>query len=90
MLFVHWCSLGINGKVLDVSYGGVEMYGVDGPYAIFAGIDASRALAKMSFKPEDVNSRNIEDLSEAERKVLQDWEKKYIEVKKYPIIGEIV
>jgi hypothetical protein len=29
--------VGINGKVIDVSYGGKEMYGKGGPYFLFAG-----------------------------------------------------
>jgi hypothetical protein len=35
--------------------------------------DASRALAKMSFKPEDVNG-DLEGLTYAETDVLNDWE----------------
>lgn len=76
----------INGKVLDVSYGGKEMYGVGGPYHLFAGIDASRALAKMSFKPEDLTS-DISDLTQEELKTLNDWEKKFLESKAYPVVG---
>ncbi len=48
--------LGICGMVLDVSFGGTAMYGPGGPYHRFAGKDASRCLAKMSFKPEDIDS----------------------------------
>lgn len=47
--------IGINGKVIDVSFGGIEMYGLGGPYHLFAGKDSSRALAKMSFAPEGVS-----------------------------------
>ena len=36
--------VGLKGKVFDVSFGGEELYGEGGPYHIFAGIDASRAL----------------------------------------------
>jgi membrane-associated progesterone receptor component len=77
----------VRGKVFDVSYGGVEMYGAGGPYHIFAGIDASRALAKMSFDKSDLASRDLSDLTESQVKVLDDWEKKYIESKKYPVVG---
>lgn len=77
----------VNGKVLDVSYGGVEMYSEGGPYHIFAGIDASRALAKMSFKPEDLSSSDLSDLTEEQLKVLNDWETKFINSRKYPVVG---
>jgi hypothetical protein len=54
----------------SVSYGGKEMYQApNGPYSVFAGRDASRALAKMSFDPADLNSSNISDLTEDEIKV---------------------
>jgi membrane-associated progesterone receptor component len=77
----------VRGKVFDVSYGGVDMYGAGGPYHIFAGIDASRALAKMSFDAEDLSSRDLSDLTESQVKVLDDWERKYLERKKYPVVG---
>jgi membrane-associated progesterone receptor component len=80
----------INKKVLDVSFGGVENYGPGGPYHRFAGRDASRALAKMSFKPEDINSRDLSDLTEEQVKTLQDWEKRFVEAKKYPIVGRLL
>jgi membrane-associated progesterone receptor component len=82
--------MGINGKVIDVSYGGQEMYGTGGPYHIFAGMDASRALAKMSFEKQDIESSDLSDLSEEQRKTLRDWEKKLIESRKYPVVGTLV
>lgn len=82
--------VGINGKIIDVSYGGKDMYAIGCPYHIFAGKDASRALAKMSFKEEDLSSRKLDDLNDQETKTLLDWEKKFVEVKKYPIVGFIV
>lgn len=82
--------MAIKGQVLDVSYGGMEMYGPDGPYYLFAGRDASRALAKMSFSPSDVESSDLSDLSPDQLKVLDDWEKKFLQAKKYPVVGKLV
>ena len=79
--------LGINGKVLDVSYGGRENYGPGGPYCVLTGVDASRALAKMSFDPKDLASRELGDLSDLEKKALADWEARLS--KKYPVVGTI-
>lgn len=62
-------------------------YGPGGPYALFAGRDASRALALMSFDPKDLTG-NIEGLSESELEVLQDWEYKFME--KYVKVGQLV
>lgn len=82
--------VGINGKVIDVSYGGKAMYGAGGPYNIFAGRDASRALAKMSFKPEDLNSSDLSDLTPEQQKTLAEWETKFIVTRKYPVVGNLV
>lgn len=82
--------MAIKGKIIDVSYGGKKMYGKDGPYHLFAGIDASRALGKMSFQPEDLNSSDLSDLSTTQQKTLSDWEAKFIEQRKYPVVGTLV
>jgi membrane-associated progesterone receptor component len=63
------------------------MYAPGTTYNLFAGKDASRALAKMSFKPEDVNSRDLSDLTEEQLKVLSDWAAKFEFKRKYPIVG---
>eukprot|EP00578_Thalassiosira_sp_NH16_P004020 CAMPEP_0181135456 /NCGR_PEP_ID=MMETSP1071-20121207/32644_1 /TAXON_ID=35127 /ORGANISM="Thalassiosira sp., Strain NH16" /LENGTH=299 /DNA_ID=CAMNT_0023222069 /DNA_START=49 /DNA_END=948 /DNA_ORIENTATION=- len=76
-------------KVFDVSFGGVEMYGKDGPYQRFAGKDASRALALMSFDPKDVENTDISDLEETKVKVLKDWVKTFEEKKGYPVVGKL-
>ncbi|CAO2820375.1 probable steroid-binding protein 3 [Amaranthus tricolor] len=76
----------IKGRVFDVSTG-KNFYGPGGAYAIFAGKDASRALAKMSKNEEDVVS-SIDGLSEKELEVLADWEKKF--EAKYPVVGRVV
>ena len=78
--------VGIKGKLYDVS-AGAEFYGPGGPYNLFCGIDASRALAKMSFKPEDL-AGGIDDLSQSERDILFDWEQKF--KMKYKYVGDIV
>ncbi|KAL6009749.1 Membrane steroid-binding protein 1 [Asimina triloba] len=62
-------------------------YGPGGPYALFAGRDASRALALMSFDPNDLTG-NIEGLNPDEIEVLNDWELKFIE--KYVKVGQLV
>lgn len=52
---------------------------VGGPYATFAGRDASRGLAKQSFEadmlsPLDQPIDSLSDLTESEWKNLRDWE----------------
>jgi membrane-associated progesterone receptor component len=78
--------VGINGKIYDVTSGS-EFYGPGGPYNLFTGIDASRALGKMSFKPEDL-AGGTEDLSQSEKDILFDWEQKF--KSKYKYVGDIV
>jgi membrane-associated progesterone receptor component len=82
--------LAVKGNVYDVSYGGKEHYGPGGSYHLFAGIDASRALAKMSFEPEDVNSSDLSDLTEEQLKILDDWEDKFQKKRLYPLVGRLV
>ena len=81
--------LGAWDKVFDVSFGGVEMYGKDGPYNRFAGKDASRALALMSFDPKDADNPDISDLEEKKIKVLKDWVSTFENKKGYPVVGKL-
>ena len=53
---------------------------------VFAGKDASRALAKSSLKPEDCRPE-WEDLPENEQGVLKDWYTFFS--KRYNIIGKV-
>ncbi|KAK2970410.1 hypothetical protein RJ640_016264 [Escallonia rubra] len=76
----------IKGRVFDVSTG-KSFYGPGGAYAMFAGKDASRALAKMSKNEEDVCA-SLDGLADKEIGVLQDWENKF--QAKYPIVGRVV
>jgi membrane-associated progesterone receptor component len=61
-------------------------YGPGGPYASFAGRDASRALANMSFEPDDL-SGDISGLGPFEVEALQEWEYKF--KSKYIPVGTI-
>ncbi|KAL4557992.1 hypothetical protein LXL04_036188 [Taraxacum kok-saghyz] len=78
--------MAIKGKIYDVSRSRM-FYGPGGPYALFAGRDASRALALMSFESSDLTG-NIEGLSASELEVLEDWEAKFEE--KYVKVGQLV
>ena len=61
-------------------------YGPGGPYALFAGKDASRALAKMSFEDKDLTG-DISGLGPFELDALQDWEYKFMS--KYVKVGTV-
>ncbi|XP_058107567.1 membrane steroid-binding protein 2-like [Magnolia sinica] len=78
--------MSIKGQIYDVSMSRM-FYGPGGPYALFAGRDASRALALMSFDPNDLTG-NVEGLSSDELEVLNDWELKFME--KYVKVGQLV
>jgi membrane-associated progesterone receptor component len=65
------------------------MAGAGGGYNKFAGRDISRALAKMSFAPEDMQNTNVDDLEEKQRKVLDDWIQTFEVKKGYPIVGTL-
>lgn len=53
---------------------------------MFAGRDATRALALMSFDPNDLTG-DLDGLSPDELEVLQDWEEKFKE--RYPRVGHL-
>lgn len=78
--------MAIRGQIYDVSTSKM-FYGPGSSYAMFAGRDASRALALLSFKPEDING-NLEGLGDAELQILLDWECKFME--KYDRVGQLV
>lgn len=81
--------LGAGDKVYDVSFGGVGFYGPTGGYKGFAGKDASRALAKMSFDAADLENTSVDDLEDKQKKILDDWIKTFGEKKKYPVVGKL-
>lgn len=77
--------IAVKGRIFDVTTG-KSFYGPGGSYAMFAGKDASRALAKMSKNDEDVIG-SLDGLTEKEIGILDDWEKKF--EAKYPIVGTL-
>lgn len=84
--------IGVRNQVFDVS-AGRSFYGPGGPYANFAGRDASRGLAKSSFDPSmltpvDQPIDKLENLTPTELSTLADWEQLF--KGKYPIVGELL
>lgn len=55
--------------------------------SVFAGKDASRALAQSSLKPEDCRPE-YDDLSDKEKTVLDEWFTFFS--KRYNIVGKVV
>jgi len=85
--------LAVRGRVFDVS-SGRNFYGPGGPYANFAGRDASRGLACGSFD-EDMLTKDLDgpldtlsDLGPEEMDALRGWEERFEE--KYLVVGKLV
>eukprot|EP00927_Polykrikos_kofoidii_P049696 TRINITY_DN43719_c0_g1_i1.p1 TRINITY_DN43719_c0_g1~~TRINITY_DN43719_c0_g1_i1.p1 ORF type:complete len:274 (+),score=66.78 TRINITY_DN43719_c0_g1_i1:51-872(+) len=78
--------VGVCGKVLDVSTSENIRYG-EGYGKLWAGKDATYALALTSLKPEDANKMDfkLSDFSEEQRKALSGWYKHF--TTKYRIVG---
>lgn len=83
----------VRGRVFDVS-SGRNFYGPGGPYANFAGRDASRGLACGSFD-EDMLTEDLdgpldllEGLGSEEMDALRGWEGRFEE--KYDIVGKLL
>jgi neudesin len=78
--------MGVRGIVFDVS-SGARFYGPDGTYHVLVGRDSTRAVARMSLTPADLNDRcdalDEKDWALLER-VLRDT---YIA--KYPVVGHV-
>ncbi|KAI4192202.1 MAG: hypothetical protein LQ346_004425 [Caloplaca aetnensis] len=72
------------GTVFDVS--GNTAYAPEGAYHIFAGKDASRALALSSLRAEDCRP-DWDDLADKEKQVLNDWFTFFS--KRYNIVGQV-
>lgn len=81
--------VGAGDKVFDMSFGGVTFYGSGGPYQKFAGHDVTRALALMSLDEAEISNPDISDITEKQRKTMDDWIKTFSERKAYPIVGRL-
>ncbi|KAL2017635.1 hypothetical protein VTK56DRAFT_1903 [Thermocarpiscus australiensis] len=79
------CYVAIKGIVYDVT--GNKAYQPGGAYHVFAGKDASQALAKTSTKPEDVRPE-WQHLSDKEKSTLDDWVTFFS--KRYNVVGRVV
>ncbi|GAB7362027.1 hypothetical protein MBLNU230_g2061t1 [Neophaeotheca triangularis] len=85
--------LAVRGRVFDVTPGR-NFYGPGGPYANFAGRDASRGLACGSFDPDMLTGDlrgpldKLEDLGAEEMEALRGWEERFAE--KYLVVGRLV
>ncbi|KAJ5813929.1 uncharacterized protein N7503_000679 [Penicillium pulvis] len=74
----------IKGVVFDVSRNAA--YGSTGQYKVFAGKDASRALARSSLKPEDCVPEWY-DLEDKDKTTLDEWFTFFS--KRYNIVGKV-
>jgi membrane-associated progesterone receptor component len=85
--------LAVRGKVFDVTPGR-NFYGPGGPYANFAGRDASRGLAHGSFDEDMLTADlqgpldKLDDLDAEQLEALQGWEERFNE--KYLVVGKLV
>ncbi|GLE00653.1 hypothetical protein PINS_up009410 [Pythium insidiosum] len=82
------CLVALNGVIYDVTANGWDHYGPDGTYSLFAGRDASVALARMSLDPEVLENTQLEELTEEERKTLADWATRFQQ--KYSVVGKLL
>lgn len=71
--------IGVLGKVFDVSRAS-EFYGPGGPYSVFAGRDASRALATFSVDSSQFKDThdNLSDLKPSQMDSIKEWEMQFL------------
>eukprot|EP01130_Rhizamoeba_saxonica_P007389 TRINITY_DN298_c0_g1_i1.p1 TRINITY_DN298_c0_g1~~TRINITY_DN298_c0_g1_i1.p1 ORF type:complete len:143 (-),score=41.81 TRINITY_DN298_c0_g1_i1:30-458(-) len=79
--------IGVNGKVYDVTPA-AGFYGPGGSYHLFAGRDATRALALASFEEEHLNNPTIDGLTTSDLETLDGWVETY--EFKYDHVGFII
>ena len=71
--------VGILGKVFDVS-NAADFYGPGGPYSVFAGHDASRALATFSVDSSQFKDTydDLNDLKPSQLESVKEWEMQFL------------
>ena len=71
--------IGILGRVFDVS-AAHQFYGPGGPYSVFAGRDASRALATFSVEPDQFKETydDLSDLKPSQMDQVKEWEMQFL------------
>lgn len=81
--------IAVLGRVFDVSRS-AEFYGPGGPYSVFAGRDASRALATFSVDANLFKETydDLSDLKPSQMDSVKEWEMQFLE--KYPVIGKLL
>ncbi|XP_071846712.1 membrane-associated progesterone receptor component 1-like [Apostichopus japonicus] len=81
--------IAVNGQVFDVTRG-KKFYGPDGPYGIFGGHDASRALATFSLDKDSLPEEfdDLTNLNPEQMESVREWQMQFRE--KYDYIGKLL
>ncbi|KAL3880193.1 hypothetical protein ACJMK2_032455 [Sinanodonta woodiana] len=81
--------IAVNGKIFDVTRG-KRFYGPGGPYGLFAGRDASRALATFSLSDDAFRNEfdDLSDLNSMQMESVREWEIQLRE--KYDYVGKLL
>lgn len=81
--------LSVNGEVFDVTShpSGRGFYGPGRPYSLFAGCDATMALARSKLEPSLLNKFCFDELTEDERQTVAEWILKFRS--KYRTVGRL-
>lgn len=91
--------MSILGQVVDASYGGYHLFGPGGEFQFLAGRDVSRIYATQTFptsKDEQIGVAtgdksavfdDLSDLTQEQFKKITSWEKRFIKMRKYPVVG---
>ncbi|XP_047989737.1 membrane-associated progesterone receptor component 1-like [Leguminivora glycinivorella] len=79
--------LAVNGVIFDVTRG-KSFYGPGGPYAAFAGTDATRGLATGTVAGSDKDYDDVSDLTPDEVSAAKEWEEQF--TGKYDIVGRLL